>query len=148
MFCPASQQCVSSYVFFIFLQGFINCTYRIRRGIQTQQSLLQMGIRKHCEAAAPLCSREQALHTRDIPASRAVPLAVVHVSGLGLSVSPSSQFEGVAAAGRLLFVCLWVDLVVSSQAQAPLGSASSGGHACLLQLCSHENVRKGDFGAF
>ena len=90
MFCPASQQCISSYIFFVFLQGFINCTYQIRQGIQTQQSLLQTGIRKHCEAPAPLCSRERAPHTRDIPASQAIPLTTVHVSGLCLPVSPSS----------------------------------------------------------
>ena len=89
MFCPASQQCISSYISFVFLQGFINCTYQIRQGIQTQQSLLQTGIRKHCEAPAPLCSRERAPHTRDIPASQAIPLTTVHVSGLCLPVSPS-----------------------------------------------------------
>ncbi|KAK2496477.1 hypothetical protein MC885_000806 [Smutsia gigantea] len=54
-------------------EGFINFTYRILQGIQKQQSLLQMGTRRPCEARSThVVQRPRVPELRALPASEAV----------------------------------------------------------------------------
>lgn len=130
-FCPPSQQCIASYIVFMFLQGFINSTYQILRGTQKQQSLRPTGIRKHCETHGPaLQSRARDPRTRDVASGRDGPLPLAHV-GAGPPPSSFPRSPSLALAGRP-FICLR-DPVPPAQ-RGFLGSVSFWGHSAIYWL--------------